>query len=177
MRVLFLFTALIAVCCVVGIGIAADAPTPAAETWDKPTPIVEPGPAGPFAELGKFSRQDRRLARDVMRDAAEAMGQSRRELMRGVMSERVNGYRGPTPHLDELETSLALHDDAPGFDIEEFGRILEMIIEFIQKLMAIFGMFSCNAPADAPMVASVPFPIHYPLSTTHYPLPTIHCAA
>jgi len=172
MKRIFLYVALFAlaaVCAMIwGIqSLAAQAPTPVAERWNETGP--QPTPASPFAALGRFSRADRKMAREVMRDAADAMGESRREFMRGVMTEKAADYKGSTPHLDELETSLALHDDAPGFDIDEFARILDMIIEFIKKLMAIFGMFALDtapaldasvvafAPVDVPAVAAVPF--------------------
>lgn len=140
------------------------APTPAAESWNdpdpKPTPAVDPAKR-------KFSRADRKLAREVIRDAAESMGLSRREFMRGVAAEQAEGYIGSTPHTEELETSLAMHEGA-GFDIEEFGKFLEMILAFIEKIMALFGLFSLDAPTfdasvvafilpDVPVVASTPF--------------------
>lgn len=164
------FIFLVAVWCLLAVGLvisnalsvfspAAQAPTPAPENWNRPAP--EPTPAVDPAKR-KFTRAERKLAREVIKDAAEAMGESRRTFMQGVSAERNAGYEGPTPHLEELETSLAMHDDAAGFfdDMDEFGQFLEMLLAFIEKLLALFGMFSLDMPTlDAPAVATIPLDV------------------
>jgi hypothetical protein len=118
---------------------AASEPTVVPITTD-PTPAVETEAESPQASLRRMSRADRRLAREVVRDAAEAAGMRRLEFMRAVVDEDQDA-------VDELKLSLALHDNALGFDPDEFGQFLAMILEFIEMLMAMFSMFADVSPA------------------------------
>ena len=102
-----------------------------------------PVEAGPQAALRKMTRAERKLARDVIADAAEAAGMRRLEFMRAV-------DRGDQYCKDELKMSLAAHDEAREIDIERLQEILQMILDFISQLLALFGMFADNAvpPVD-----------------------------
>lgn len=125
----------------------AQAPAPTAETWNAPGP--QPTPANPFAALGKFSRADRKLAREVIADAAETCGMTRLQFMRAVRA-------GDQKCVDEMKVSLAMSDDAPGFDLDQFQQILNMILDFIARLLELFGLFAMDQPASSTM-AVIPF--------------------
>lgn len=96
--------------------------------------VAEPAPANPFTRLDRFSRADRKLAREVIADASQALGMRRLEFMREVGA-------GNETCLAELKTSLVMHDDAPGFDPERFQEILQMILDFIKQLLELFSLF------------------------------------
>ena len=106
------------------------------------TPAVEADDDSPQAAMRRMSRADRKLAREVVRDAADAAGMRRLEFMRAVQDEDPDA-------MDELKVSLAQHDDALRFDPDEFGQFLTMILEFIEKLLAIFAMFADAGSLDA----------------------------
>jgi hypothetical protein len=94
-------------------------------------------PQAAQAGIGRMKSSDRRLARAVRNDAAEAMGMRRLEFMRAVIDDDQEAN-------DQLKLSLAEQDDAIKFDPDEFGQFLEMIIQFIERLLAIFSMFASN---------------------------------
>jgi len=89
----------------------------------------------PQAGLRRISRAERKLAREVIRDAAKAQGVSRLKFMRAV-------NRGEEAALDELKISLAAHEDAREIDIDRLREILQVILDFIKQLLALFGMFA-----------------------------------
>ncbi len=137
-------------CLLVGIALAVCNARAAADKSDKVwstasivVPVAativaaDPAPADPMKR--KFSRADRKLAKEVIRDAAESMGLSRREFVKGVRAEQAKDYKGMTPHTDELKMSLAMHDGVGEIDIDRLREILQMIFQFIAKLLAIFG--------------------------------------
>ena len=97
----------------------------------------------PQAALRRMSRSERKLAREVLRDAAEAAGMRRLEFMRAVNN-------GDVEANDELKMSLAASDVAREVDVERLREILQVILDFISQLLAIFSMF-----ADALMLNAV----------------------
>ena len=86
------------------------------------------------AILGRMSREERRLARDVRDDAAANMGMRRIQFMRAIIN-------GDESAIAELKVSLSESDEMAGweYDEERFARFLEMIINFIKAIMMIFG--------------------------------------
>jgi len=141
----------IMVACLVAVlaadSIAAQPPAPTAESWNQRTP--QPTPAPPFVGLGKFTRAERKLAKEAIQDAAQACGMRRMEFCRAV-------NEGNAGCVEELKVSLATHEDVSEIDIERLREILQMILDFIKQLMAIFGMFADNAQGPALEVATVP---------------------
>jgi len=107
------------------------------------TPVAdEPTPA-----RKRFSRAERKLAREVIRDAAESAGMSRLRFMRAV-------DRGDQAALDELKVSLAGHEEAAEIDVDRLREILQVILDFISQLLALFSMFASDAPTvDGELIA------------------------
>ncbi len=97
---------------------------------------------GPQAALRRMSRSERKLAREVLRDAAEAAGMRRLEFMRAVNN-------GDVEANDELKMSLAASDVAREVDVERLREILQVILDFISQLLAIFSMFADASTLDA----------------------------
>ena len=87
------------------------------------------------AELRKMTRAERKLAREVIADAADAAGMRRLEFMRAA-------NRGDRVAVDELKVSLAAHDEAREIDIDRLQEILQMILDFIKQLLELFSMFA-----------------------------------
>jgi len=103
----------------------------AAETVVVPvqgTVAAEPTPA-----RRDMTRAERKLARDVIADAAEAAGMRRLEFMRKVNA-------GDTVACEELKVSLAAHPDAREIDIDRLRELLDLILEFIAKLLSLFAL-------------------------------------
>jgi len=96
----------------------------------------------PQAAFRRITRSERKLAREVIRDAANAAGMRRLEFMRAVQA-------GDVEATGELKLSLAGHEDAREIDIERLKEIFAMILDFIKQLLAIFSMFADNATLDA----------------------------
>lgn len=96
----------------------------------------------PQAALRRMSRSERKLAREVIRDAAEAAGMRRLEFMRAVQA-------GDVEANDELKLSLAASDAALEVDVERLREILTMLLDFISQLLAIFSMFADASTLDA----------------------------
>ena len=115
---------------------------------DTPTPAVNPQ-----ASLRRMTRAERKLAMAVIDDAANACGMRRLEFMRAVK-------RGDAVANDELKLSLAANEDAREIDIDRLKEILEMILDFISQLLAIFGMFADNQVVlpDAAMLGMMALP-------------------
>jgi len=88
------------------------------------------------AILNKMSREERKAAREIRNDAADAMGVSRLRFNRMIANDDQEA-------IDELAMSLAESEYAERweFDPERFQRFLDMIINFIKALMSIFGGF------------------------------------
>jgi len=86
------------------------------------------------AVLGKMTRTERRVARNVRNDAAASMGMSRRQFMWAVKNEDENA-------IEELKLSAIESEAMAGweYDEERFQRFLNMIINFIKAIMMIFG--------------------------------------
>jgi hypothetical protein len=85
-----------------------------------------------------MTRTERKLTREIIRDAADACGMRRMEFMRSV-------DRGDATANEELKASIAAHEysDKPGeIDIDRLKEILEMILEFISRLLEIFSVFA-----------------------------------
>lgn len=101
---------------------------------------VEPS-ASPVARV-RVTRTERKLAREVIADAADACGMRRLEFLRAV-------DRGDTEAHDELRLSLVAHDAVGEVDIDRLHEILQMILDFISQLLAMFGMFSDATALDA----------------------------
>jgi hypothetical protein len=112
---------------------AAEPPTVVPVTPD-PT-IVAAETESPQASLQRMRRADRELAREVVRNAAESAGMRRLEFMRAVQD-------GDPDAVDELKLALVDTDQALKFDPDEFGKFLEMILQFIEKLLALFALFA-----------------------------------
>jgi len=104
--------------------------------------VVVSAADNPQAALRRITRSERKLAREVIRDAAEAAGMRRLEFMRAV-------DEGDVEANDELKLSLLQHPGAREIDIERFKEILAVILDFIKQLLAIFAMFADNATLDA----------------------------
>jgi len=98
--------------------------------------------SAPEAALRKTTRAERKLAKEVIRDAAEAAGMRRLEFMRAVQAGDVSANA-------ELKLSLVAHEDAREIDIERLKEIFQMILDFISQLMALFSMFADNSTLDA----------------------------
>ena len=81
----------------------------------------------------EFTRKERKQARKVIRNAAEAAGMRRVAFMRAVDA-------GDQECVDELKVSLAASGMAGEVDIDRLKEILQMILEFIKQLLAIFAM-------------------------------------
>lgn len=96
----------------------------------------------PQAALRRMSRSERKLAREVLRDAAEAAGMRRLEFMRAVNN-------GDVEANDELKMSLAASDVAREVDVERLREILQVILDFISQLLAIFSMFADASTLNA----------------------------
>jgi len=82
-------------------------------------------------------REDRKLAREIIADAASACGMRRLEFMRAVNS-------GDEDANDELRLSVSTRCalDKPGsIDVERLREILQMVMEVITRLLEIFSMF------------------------------------
>ena len=94
---------------------------------------------GPQAGLRKFNRSQRKLAKEVIRDAAESCGMRRLEFLRAVDA----GDRNAT---DELKLSLAAHEEVGEIDPDRLQEILQMILEFIKALLELFAMFADAGP-------------------------------
>ena len=103
--------------------------------------VVVPADSPPAAR-DRMTRAERKLAREVIADAADACGMRRLQFMRAV-------DQGDPTANDELKVSLAAHDDVGEIDIDRLREILEMILEFISKLIAMFGMFADDRTLDA----------------------------
>ena len=82
--------------------------------------------------LGNMTRDERRFARGIRRDAADAMDMGRIEFMRAVVA-------GDEDAIDELKLAIVDADDSLMFDIERFQEIFTMILEFFRAFMLIFG--------------------------------------
>ena len=87
-----------------------------------------------------IGREDRKLARELIADAASACGMRRLEFMRAVNS-------GDEDANDELRLSVstrcALDTHKPGtIDVERLREILQMVMEVITRLLEIFSMFA-----------------------------------
>ena len=105
--------------------------------------VVEPTPAdGPQASLRRMSRTERKLAREVRNDAAEALGLTRLAFMRRWIA-------GEKEAREQLKLSFAEHPDAREIDIDRWNEIFAMIMEWIKQIMAIFALFADNATLDA----------------------------
>jgi len=91
----------------------------------------------PMAALRKIRREDRKLAREVRNDAADACGMRRLQFMRALAA-------GDVDCNEQLRLSLIEHPDAGEWDIDvdKLKEILAMILDFIKQLLAIFGMFA-----------------------------------
>jgi hypothetical protein len=119
--------------------------------------VAEAAADAPLAAMRRMSRSDRRLAKEVLRDAAEAAGMRRLEFCRAVQ-------RGDEDAMDELKLSLASHDDALRFDPDQFSSFLDTmfssfldtILKFIEQLLAIFSMFA-DANQPGPWMVNVGF--------------------
>jgi len=96
----------------------------------------------PQASLRNMTRAERKLAREVIADAADAAGMRRLEFMRAVNN-------GDVIATDELKMSLASHEEVREIDIERLKEIFQMILDFISQLMALFSLFADNATLDA----------------------------
>ena len=83
----------------------------------------------------QLKRTERRLAREVVQDAALNAGMRRLEFMRAVNN-------GDPDAMDELRVSLASRDDAGEIDTDKLKEILDMILEFIAALLEIFSAFA-----------------------------------
>ena len=79
-----------------------------------------------------LTRSERKIANEAIRDAAAAFGMRRRPFMREVDA-------GNPAATEELENSLAMADVGWEWDPERFKEFLNMILEFIRALLAIFG--------------------------------------
>ena len=104
--------------------------------------VVVSAADNPQAALRRITRSERKLAREVIRDAANAAGMRRLEFMRAV-------DEGDVEANDELKLSLLQHPGARDIDIERFKEILAVILDFIKQLLALFAMFADNATLDA----------------------------
>ena len=104
--------------------------------------VVVSAADNPQAALRRITRSERKLAREVIRDAANAAGMRRLEFMRAV-------DEGDVGANDELKLSLLQHPGARDIDIERFKEILAVILDFIKQLLALFAMFADNATLDA----------------------------
>jgi len=96
----------------------------------------------PQTALRRMTRAERKLAREVIADAADAAGMRRLEFMRAVSN-------GDVIATDELKMSLASHEDVREIDIDRLKEIFQMILDFISQLMALFSLFADNATLDA----------------------------
>ena len=115
---------------------------------DTPTPAVNPQ-----ASLRRMTRAERKLALEVIDDAAKACGMRRLEFMRAVK-------RGDAVANDELKLSLAANEDAREIDVDRLRELLQVILDFISQLLAIFGMFADNQAVlpDAAMLGMMALP-------------------
>jgi len=86
------------------------------------------------AVLGKMTRTERKVARDVRSDAAANAGMRRFQFMRAVVN-------GDEDAIEELKLSLLESETMAGweYDEERFQRFLTMIINFFKAIMMIFG--------------------------------------
>ena len=95
--------------------------------------VQQPTPANPMAAGRRLTRAERKLAREVIADAAQAAGMRRLEFMRAV-------HRGDQAAIDELKVSLSTRDEAREWDIDRLREILDLILAFIEKLLALFAL-------------------------------------
>ena len=82
----------------------------------------------------KLSLSERRIVREVIREAAEARGMRLRDFLEAVDN-------GDEECISELSVALYLHPKASEIDVDRLREILQLILEFIRALIPILSLF------------------------------------
>ena len=91
-------------------------------------------PVNPKGFLRGMKRADRKMARAIRNNAAASFGVGRFEFMAAVVD-------GDVEAINELKMSILEQDGSLELDIERLQEILDMVLDFIKALMAIFSGF------------------------------------